>query len=315
MAYRLPTLNALRAFEAAARLLSFQKAAEELFVTPSALSYQIKQLEEQLQTPLFQRMNRAVELTSAGQRLYPGVHEGFEHLQAAVKTVGRIRQDKVLVVSSGPAFAAKWLAPRIYRFVDQHPDVELRIAASLKLTDFNTDEVDVGLRFGSGDYHDLYVEPLFSEAVLPLASPQLLERFGGSLAVDDLKVVTLLHDDSTSFMPQQSTWTRWLDSCGIRGVDASRGPRFSHADHGLDAAVDGAGVVLGRLSLAMRDIRSGRLVAPFSDYLRASAGFYFVAPHAALELPRVAIFHQWLREEARVEAEEIAAFLANKRSL
>ncbi len=315
MAYKLPSLNALRAFEAAARLLSFQKAAEELFVTPSALSYQIKQLEDQLQMQLFERLNRAVELTDAGRRLYPGVHEGFERLQGAVRTVGRTVQDKVLVVSSGPAFAAKWLAPRIYRFVEQHPDIELRLAASLKLTDFNVDEVDVALRFGSGDYPGLFVEPLFDEAVLPLVSPQIIERFGRSLSYGDLKDVTLLHDDSTSFMPQQSTWTRWLEACKINGVDASRGPRFSHADHGLDAAVDGAGVVLGRLSLAMRDIRSGRLIAPFEGYLKARAGFYFVAPLPLMELPRVAAFHQWLLEEVRGEADEIASFLASKRSL
>ncbi|MDD9909574.1 MAG: transcriptional regulator GcvA [Ahrensia sp.] len=315
MAFRLPSLNALRAFEAAARNMSFQKAAQELFVTPSALSYQIKQLEDQLQMPLFERLNRSVALTDAGQRLYPGVHEGFERMQGAVRAMGRTAQDKVLVVSSGPAFAAKWLAPRVYRFVDQHPQIELRIAASLKLADFNVDEVDLGLRFGSGDYPGLFVEPLFDEAVLPLASPDYMARFEGRPLDDCLTEATLLHDDSTSFMQQQSNWKRWLDERGIDTVDPNRGPRFSHADHGLDAAVDGAGIVLGRLSLAMRDIRSGRLVAPFEHYLKARAGFYFVAPPAGMELPRVQLFHQWLREEARLEAAEISRLLATKRSL
>ena len=315
MGYRLPSLNALRAFEAAARLLSFQKAAEELFVTPSALSYQIKQLEEQLQMPLFVRLSRAVALTEAGRRLYPGIHEGFERMQGAVRTLGRTGQDKVLVVSSGPAFAAKWLAPRVYKFVDQHPDVELRIAAGLKLTDFNVDEVDVALRFGGGNYPGLFVEPLFEEAVLPLASPEYVERFGGSLDDTNLKRVTLLHDDSTSFMQKRSNWKRWLDDRGIDDVDAEKGPRFNHADHGLDAAVDGAGIVLGRLTLAMRDIRLRRLVAPFEHYLKARAGFCFVAPTGSMKLPRVGIFHQWLREEVETEAAEIAAFLATKRSL
>jgi len=315
MGYRLPSLNALRAFEAAARLLSFQKAAEELFVTPSALSYQIKQLEEQLQMPLFVRLSRAVALTEAGRRLYPGIHEGFERMQGAVRTLGHTGQDKVLVVSSGPAFAAKWLAPRVYKFVDQHPDVELRIAAGLKLTDFNVDEVDVALRFGGGNYPGLFVEPLFEEAVLPLASPEYVERFGGSLDDTNLKRVTLLHDDSTSFMQKRSNWKRWLDDRGFDDVDAEKGPRFNHADHGLGAAVDGAGIVLGRLTLAMRDIHLGRLVAPFEHYLKARAGFYFVAPTGSMELPRVGIFHQWLREEVEIEAAEIAAFLATKRSL
>lgn len=315
MAYRLPSLNALRAFEAAARHLSFQKAAEELFVTPSALSYQIRQLEGQLQMPLFKRLNRAVLLTDAGERLYPGVQTAFENMQDAVRAMRRSTQGNVLVVSSGPAFAAKWLAPRIYKFVDQHPDIELRIAASLKIADFNVDEVDVGLRFGSGDYPNLFVEPLFDEVALPLLSPSLLERHGRRISDDDLQSLTLLHDDSTSFMKERTSWKYWFEARQFDSARADRGPRFSHADHALDAAVDGAGIVLGRLSLAMRDISSGRLVAPFDTYVKARAGFYFVAPPANMELQKVATFHQWLRAEAADEATEIAAFLATRRSL
>ncbi|MEM8749214.1 MAG: transcriptional regulator GcvA [Pseudomonadota bacterium] len=315
MAYKLPPMNALKAFEAAARLLSFQKAAEELFVTPSALSYQIRQLEEHLQTSLFDRHNRAVSLTEAGARLYPGVHEGMERFQGAVRSVGRTVQSNILVVSSGPAFAAKWLAPRVFRFVDAHPQIELRIAASLKLADFNVDEVDCALRFGEGRYDGLHVEPLFKEMILPLISPALLERHGGKLSAKDLAEMTLLHDDSNRFMKDGSGWSRWLEAAGIEGVDAERGPRFNHADHGLDAAVDGAGIVMGRLSIAMRDIRSGRLVAPFDSYIAARAGFYFVAPPTALELPRVAEFRQWLMAEAASESAEVARFLADKRSL
>jgi LysR family glycine cleavage system transcriptional activator len=307
-------LNSLRAFEAAARLMSFQKAAEELFVTPSALSYQIRQLEDYVQMPLFNRLNRAVALTEAGERLYPGVHNGFEHLQGAVRTIGRTAQSNVLVVSSGPAFAAKWLAPRVYRFVDQHPEIELRIAASLKLVDFNVDEVDVALRFGEGKYPGHFVEPLFDELALPLISPTLLEKFGGQIGADELGQLTLLHDDSTSFMKNVVGWESWLEKEGIADVDGTRGPRFNHADHGLDAAVDGAGIVLGRLSLAMRDIRSGRLVAPFDTYIKASAGFHFVAPENTLETPRIATFRNWLMAEAAAETQEVADFLASKRS-
>lgn len=314
MAYRLPPLNSLRAFEAAARLLSFQKAAQELFVTPSALSYQIRQLEDHLQMQLFERHNRAVSLTTAGERLYPGTHEGFERLQGAVRSVARTVQSNVLVVSSGPAFAAKWLAPRVYRFVDEYPDIELRIAASLKLVDFNVDEVDVGLRFGGGVYDGLVSEPIFDEVVLPLMSPGLLERYGGALDQDAMQAVTLLHDDSVSFMKGHANWEQWLEREGIAGVDSTRGPRFNHADHGLDAAIDGAGIVMGRLSLAMRDIRSGRLVAPFDSYLIPEGGFFFVAPRQALDLPRVQAFRSWIRTQVDAEAEEVSAFLADKRS-
>jgi len=314
MAYRLPPLNSLRAFEAAARLMSFQKAAAELFVTPSALSYQIRQLEDHLQMQLFERHNRAVSLTTAGERLYPGTHEGFERLQGAVRSVARTGQSNVLVVSCGPAFAAKWLAPRVYRFVDEYPEIELRIAASLKLVEFNVDEVDVGLRFGGGVYDGLVSEPIFDEVVLPLISPDLLERHGGKLDAEAMKSITLLHDDSVSFMEGHANWAQWLERENISGVDADRGPRFNHADHGLDAAVDGAGIVMGRLSLAMRDIRSGRLVAPFNSYLVPEGGFFFVAPQQAFELPRIKAFRSWVLAQAAEEAEEVASFLADKRS-
>jgi len=317
MAYRLPPLNSLKAFEAAARLMSFQKAAEELFVTPSALSYQIRLLEEHLQIPLFDRLNRAVVLTEAGERLYPGIHEGLERFQGAVRSVGRTIQSNVLVVSSGPAFAAKWLAPRVYKFVDQYPDIELRIAANLKLCDFNVDEVDCALRFGLGDYPDVHAEPLFKEYMVPLASPAIVEEYGGTLDEKSLSELTLLHDDSSNFVKGKGAagWRHWLEKMGYSSINPERGPRFNHADHGLDAAVDGAGVVLGRLSIAMRDIKSGRLVAPFPEYIESQAGFHFVAPESFLEQARVESFRQWLLAEAEEEAKDIAAFLANMRSL
>ncbi|MGI9367040.1 MAG: transcriptional regulator GcvA [Rhizobiaceae bacterium] len=314
MAYRLPSLNSLRAFEAAARLLSFQKAAEELFVTPSALSYQIRQLEDYVELPLFNRLNRAVTLTEAGERLYPDIHEGFEHFQRAVASLKRATQDNVLVVSSGPAFAAKWLAPRVYRFVDTHPEIELRIAANLKLVDFNTDEVDVAIRFGEGKYPGLHSEPLFNELTLPLISPILLDKFEGKFGHKEMHEVTLLHDDSTSFMTEAVGWSTWLEKEGLSDVDGTRGPRFNHADHGLDAAIDGAGIVLGRVSLAMRDIRSGRLIAPFDTYVQASAGFHFVTTENGLETPKIATFRNWLMAEVAAETQEVAEFLATKRS-
>ena len=312
MAYRLPPLNSLRAFEAAARLGSFQAAANELSVTPSALSYQIRQLEEHLRIPLFHRMNRAVALTDAGERLYPGTHEGFERLQGAVASLDRLKATDTLVVSSGPAFAAKWLAPRMYRFVDAHPDIEMRIAASLRLVDFHVDQVDVGIRFGSGDYPGLHVEPLFEEVILPLASPDYVARHGLSEGPQALSRATLLHDTSSNFVRGSGNWRGWMAAAGVDGVDAARGPQFSHADHGLDAAVDGAGIVLGRLSIAWRDIESGRLVAPFETYLSTRAGFHFVTLAASLEQPNIAVFRSWLLEEANAQAEAMAAFLSER---
>ena len=310
MVTRLPPLNALRAFEVAARLMSFRDAAAELNVTPSALSYQIRQLEDHLAVELFTRLNRAVVLTEAGERLRPGLRDAFERMREAVERVVPQEDGDVLVVSSGPAFAAKWLAPRVWRFMEAQPSIELRISASLKLTDFSSGAVDCAIRFGSGDYRGVVVEPMFAEAILPLASPALKIEDEA-----DLANVRLLHDDSTSFMPNAPGWPDWLRLAEFSSVDGLRGPRFNHADHPLDAALDGAGVALGRLSLAMRDIDAGRLVAPFEGYLPSAANFYFVAPDANLKRPKVQAFREWLAAETGREAEAVASFLSERRSL
>jgi LysR family glycine cleavage system transcriptional activator len=313
MAYRLPPLNSLRAFEVAARHMSFQKAAGELNVTPSALSYQIRQLEEFLQTPLFQRLNRAVRLTDAGQRIAPGIHDAFERMAETMSRLKGATPANVLTVSTGPAFAAKWLSPRLHRFLERHADIDIRISANLKLADFRADEVDVAIRFGGGNYAGLHVETLSDEHVLPLVSPQLLEQFGGRLDPADLAKVTLLHDDSASFLANAVTWAEWLGRARITHVDATRGPRFSHADHALEAALDGAGIVLGRLALSMRDIASGRLVAPFDLMVPARAGFYFCCLPERLDQPKVQAFRTFLFDEVAAEREMLDAFRLARR--
>ena len=308
MVARLPPLNALRAFEVASRLMSFRDAAAELNVTPSALSYQIRQLEDHLGVELFTRLNRAVLLTEAGERLQPGLRDAFERMREAVeRVVGG--SDDILVVSCGPAFAAKWLAPRVYRFVEAHPDLELRLSASLRLVDFTTEEVDVGIRFGSGDYRGLVVERMFPEAMLPLVAP-------GSGVRDEptLAAARLLHDDSSNFVSRDTGWPTWLRLMRF-AIDGTRGTRFNHADHALDAAIDGAGVAMGRLSLAMRDIAAGRLEAPFDGYMETPAIFSLVTTPARLRREKVQIFRDWLSAEVGAEAEAIDSFLATRRSL
>lgn len=294
---RLPPLNALRAFETASRHMSFQKAAEELNVTPSALSYQIRQLEDFLQVLLFERLNRAVRLTEAGKRIAPGVREGFERLSEAMSRLKVTRPANVLTVSTGPSFAAKWLSPRLHKFLERHPDIDIRISANLKLADFHDDEVDVAIRFGGGKYAGLHVEALSDEHVLPLASPRLVAQFGGRLGPDNLGKLTLLHDDSANFLSNSASWDEWLRLAGIENVDASSGPHFPHADHALEAAIDGAGIVLGRLTLASRDIALGRLVAPFDLMLRAKAGFFFCCNIDRLSEPKVKALRTFLFEE------------------
>ena len=256
MADRLPSLTALRAFEAAARHMSFAKAAEELFVTPAALSYQIKSLETELGHPLFIRLNRAVELTEAGRALAPDAGQAFEALSSAWRGVRQMFDSDVLTVTAGPAFTSKWLAPRLYEFAQEHPDIELRFWASLKLVDLARDGVDVAIRFGLGNDGDVYARPLIREWMTPMMTPEMA---GDIKSPADLGRAVLIHDDSLKAFASPGDWKSWAKAAELT-LDTSHGPRFSQADHALDAALSGAGVVLGRVSLATRALESGRLV-------------------------------------------------------
>jgi LysR family glycine cleavage system transcriptional activator len=313
--HRLPPLNALRAFDVAARHMSFQKAAEELNVTPSALSYQIRQLEGFLDVRLFERLNRAVRLTEAGERIVPGVRDAFERLAGAMERLKSASPPNVLTVSTGPSFAAKWLSPRLHKFLEQHPDIDIRISANMRLADFDNDAVDVAIRFGAGKYRGLHVEALADEHVLPLVSPKVLEEFGGRLEPVDLARLTLLHDDSANFLPNASSWADWLRLAHMDDIDASRGRHFSHADHALEAALDGAGIVLGRLMLSVRDIALGRLVAPFDLMLRPQAAFFFCCLPSRLEEAKIKAFRTFLFEEIREEQAFLRTFLRGKRTV
>lgn len=299
MSVRLPPLNALRAFEAAARHLSFKLAATELNVTPAALSHQVRNLEDTLGLKLFHRETRAITLTDAGQVLYPGISDGFQAFAAAVARLERISDERVLVISVGPAFTSKWLAPRLYRFVEAHPQIDARIAANLTYSNFATDGVDMALRFGRGSYSGLYTEHLMDEAVLPLCSPQYLDSHPLTTA-SDLSSATLIHDESMSFDSTSPTWRTWLDRAGVDAatVDATRGLRFNLADHAQNAAMEGAGVVLARRVLAAGDMASGRLVAPFAlEVPVAGLAFYAVCPNGQQERRAVRTFLKWLRAE------------------
>lgn len=298
MVYRLPPLNALRAFEATARNMSFAKAAEELFLTPSAISYQVKSLEDFLSVKLFTRLNRSIELTEAGAKLYPGLHQGFEAMQGAMDRLVAQTPDHMLVVSTGPAFSSKWLTPRIVHFMEAHPDIDIRIEASLKLTDFAQDHVDVSIRFGAGRYNDLYVEHLIGDWMTPMVSPALLARGPTLSAPDDLAHYALIHDDSMNFIANPPGWGDWARKAHATRLDTSRGPRFSHADHALNAAMRGTGVVLGRGVLAQEELANGQLIMPFPDLVMDTGfAFHFVCPTNLLERPKVEKFRAWMLKE------------------
>ncbi len=298
MTRQLPPLNALRAFEAAARHLSFTKSAEELSVTPAAVSHQVKKLEEHLGVPLFRRTNRSVLLTDAGQRCVPAVREAFDRLAEAMERVHSYERQGIIQVSVGPAFATKWLVPRLKTFASAHPGIDVRVSASMALADFRNDQVDAAVRFGFGKYPGLRVDKLCDEVIVPMCSPRLLLSGHRLRRPEDLRHHTLLHDDSPRFDPGAPDWVMWLRAAGARGVDAARGPRFNHADHALQAALDGVGVVLSGRFLASSDLAAGRLVIPFDVELPWLA-FYFVAPETAVEQPKVSAFRDWLLAEAQ----------------
>jgi LysR family glycine cleavage system transcriptional activator len=289
-------LNALRAFEAIARHLSFAKAAEELHVTPAALSHQIRALEEQLGLELFHRRTRAIELTDAGRLIYPGLQSGFDSVRNAMRQLQRARDRNVLVISATPGLVAKWLMPRLWRFLHAHPDIDARVSATLKLADFSSDGVDVAIRRMNEDAHPhLHAEKLFADSVLPVCSPRLVEA--GLKSPADLERFPLIHYDIPTSMTAPPLWADWLAVAGVRGIDAIRGLRLNVADHALDAAVSGAGVSLALKLIASDDVHAGRLVAPFGPELPLLSGYTFVCPKGHETRSNVRAFRDWLFAE------------------
>ena len=290
---RLPPLTALKAFEAAARHMSFSKAAEELFVTPAALSYQIKQLEEYLGVPVFRRLNRAVGLTDAGRALQPGVALAFDNLRQATRAVAKLQADEPLTITAGPAFTSKWLAPRFFRFHEDHPEIELRFIATLRTMDFHRDGVDAAIRYAVSVDDTLYSEVLAEDWLTPVCTKEIAERIAGR---SDLNGETLLHDESILAFEPRPDWAAWGRVSGMDG-DWTHGPSFSNADHAIDVALEGAGIVLGRVVLVERYLANGRLVAPFKLAIRPRAKFFFVCPRGHETSGRVGTLLSWMREE------------------
>ena len=293
MTDRLPPLTALRAFDAAARHMSFAQAAAELNVTPAALSFQIKSLEDHLGQPLFHRLNRAVTLTEAGRALAPGTADGFAMLASAWRSARRLQNNSTLTVTAGPAFTAKWLAPRLYEFAQAHPDIELRFSAGLRIMDFDRDEIDVAIRFGYGPDPGLYAIPLAVEWVMPVMTSELAQKYP---TPESLKDAPLLFDDSISFLRPKCDWQTWFRAVGI-DFNPTHGVRFSQADHAVDAALAGAGLVLGRRALVIKDLSEGRLVAPFKTAISTKAHFRFLCPEGAENRPQVKAFRDWILQE------------------
>ena len=298
MTDRLPPLTALRAFDAAARHLSFARAAAELNVTPAALSFQIKSPEDHLGQPLFHRLNRAVQLTEAGRTLAPGAADGFQTLATAWQSTRRLQNTTTLNVTAGPAFTAKWLAPRLYDFARANPGVDLRFSASLRIMDFDRDEVDVAIRFGYDVDPGLYALPLRREWLTPVMTPDMAARFP---TPDSLRDAPLIFDQSIDFLRPRCDWPTWFRAVGIRFAP-DHGAHFSQADHAIDAALAGVGVVLGRRALVVKDLQEGTLVAPYKIAIRTKARFRFLCQQGAETRPQVAAFRDWALAEVENSA-------------
>jgi LysR family glycine cleavage system transcriptional activator len=290
-------LNALRAFEAIARHLSFARAADELHVTPAALSHQIRALEQQLGLELFHRRARAIELTDAGRLIYPGLHAGFDSVRGAMAQLERDRDraGNILVISATVGLSAKWLMPRLWRFLREHPGVDARVSASMKVADFVTEGVDVAIRLTKQMQGDFYSEELFDDSMVPVCSPGLVEQ--GLREPADLARFPLIHYDIPTSLRAPPLWADWFAIAGLSGIDAMRGLRVNVADHALDAAVAGAGVSLSYKLIASDDVHSGRLVCPFGPELPLGSGYHFVCPKGHETRPNVRAFRDWLFAE------------------
>jgi len=260
---------------------------------------------------LFKRLNRAVELTREGKLISSGTVEAFQTLEETFALLDMNEDDNTLVISTGPAFSAKWLAPRLHSYLEENPEIDFRLSANLKLTDFERDGVDAVIRFGAGDYADLYVEPLFQEISTPLISASLFEKVGGIADESLFDEVPLIHDESLKFLGAPP-WENWLTLMGYNSVDPNRGAHFNHADHCIEAAVDDGGIVMARLGFAFREINAGRLIAPFKHAISAKGGFYFCCPPQALENEKVLNFLAWLRDEANDQKEALDEFMKDK---
>jgi LysR family glycine cleavage system transcriptional activator len=318
MTYRLPPLNALRAFEAAARHLSFKDAAAELSVTPTAISHQIRGLEEYLDFPLFHRLTRALELTREGRAMLPKVRDGLQCFAAAIESTRQHPAGGRLLVTTPPAFASRWLIRHLPSFTAEHPEVQLHMSASLETIDAHDasgvsgleridvrdDESEVFIRFGRGQYDGCRVDRLFSPAYAVVCSPRLLFGMRPLNVPADLRRHNLLHDESIVELLDRPTWAEWLQLAGVSGIDPEAGTHFSDPGLVLSAAIDGVGVALASKPLVEAEVAAGRLAQPFELVIHRTQAYYLVVPEAVADRPVVSAFRQWLRREAAKVAEE-----------
>ncbi len=292
--HRLPPLNAIRAFEAAARHLNFNRAAAELHVTPSAVSHQLRRLEDFLGKRLFLRQGRQVALTPEGQNYLLAVHDALDRIGTATLRVATVQAASVLTLNVAPSFASPWLVTRLAGFQLAHPEIEVRLIASLDLVDFAHSDVDVAIRFGLGRWPGLRSHRLFGEELVPVANPALCKGPGALRRPDDLRKATLLH-----VLPRMGLWRMWLTTFGVDGIDAERGPKFHTTPLALEAAMAGQGVAIADRRLIAEHLKRKQLVAPFDVTLPSASAYYFVYPRERADNPLIVAFRDWLLREIK----------------
>lgn len=302
----LPSLRALQAFEAAARHLSFAKAAAELNVTPGAISHQIKTLEDWLGAPLFYRLTRALRLTDAAEQALPALTEGFDRLAIGTARLHTRKDEHLLTVSVSPGFGSLWLVPRLDRFRRSYTDIELRLDGTDRLVDITAGDADVAIRYGAGGYSNVKTDRLFAMRATPVCSPRVLAEGSALKTPRDLKDHTLLH---VEWKEAEGSWRTWLLAAGIDDVDPFKGPRFTKEEMAVRAALDGEGIALIGDRIASDHLASGRLVRPFNAELSTPLVFayFLLSPTDRQDDPKIACFRNWLLKEAeRVEEVEPA---------
>lgn len=298
MARKLPPLTALPAFDAAARHLSFTKAAAELNLTHGAVSRAVRNIEERLDLQLFERGTRSVRLTPAGAAYAAEIGAALDRISAATIAATAPRSARILTVSTSDGFAARWLVPRLHRFHRKNAEIDVRLSTSGALASFVRDGIDIAIRFGVGGYEGVVSELLAEEAVSPVCSPELLQGAHPLLTPADLKHHRLIHDNF------RIDWATWLERAGVDGVDPNGGLKFDTAAYAVEAAIHGEGVLLGRSALVSADLAAGRLVRPFRLKIMSAWKYYVVYPAGALRHRKVRVFRDWLFEEMAKDREQ-----------
>jgi LysR family glycine cleavage system transcriptional activator len=287
----LPPLNALRSFDAAARHQSFTRAADELCVTQGAVSHQVKALEAELGLKLFNRERHGLVITEAGREYLAVVRDAFDRIALGTDRLLERQRSGVITVSTSPDFAAKWLVNRLGRFAEAHPEIELRVSATMHHVDFAREDVDLAIRHGSGGWPGLDAVNLCAEELFPVCSPALVTGRNGIQEPEDVLQFPLLH------LNDRQDWSRWLEAAGGPGEGLLHGPILNHASMLIDAAIDGHGIALARTTLAATDQISGRLIRPFQTALPLRNTYWIVSPQATSMLPKIAAFRDWLLAE------------------